>query len=123
MTCFAMPRSVLWARSEMNDLFRCYRLPEWTALGKPLRSRQAAILAVANLDKKNKNITSTLVSYLHEPYFDVNFWVFYALGTRGDPDAIGFSEDLLKEGDLSMGERSVIERQITALKSGGAKQQ
>ena len=96
-------------------------LLEWSALGKPLRSRQAAILAVANLDKKNKNITKTLVSYLHDPYFDVNFWVLYGLGSRGDPDAIGPLEELLKSDDLSMGERSVVERQITALKSGGAK--
>jgi aminopeptidase N len=94
-------------------------LLDWTALGKPLDSRQAAILAVANLDKKNKNITNTLVSYLHEPHFDVNFWVIYGLGSRGDPDAIAPLEDLLKGDDLSMGERSVVERQVAKLKSGG----
>jgi aminopeptidase N len=91
-------------------------LLDWSAPGKSYRSRQAAILAVAGLDKKNKDITRRLVSYLHETYFDVKFWVLYALGSRGDPDAIAPLEQLLGSGDLSMSEKSVIKRQIASLK-------
>ena len=82
-----MPGWKAWARSAMTAPCRC--CSNGRRSENRLRSRQAAILAVANLDKKNKNITNTLVSYLHEPYFDVNFWVIYGLGSRGDPDAIG----------------------------------
>jgi len=91
-------------------------LLDWSVPGKSYRGRQAAILAVAGLDKKNKDITRTLVSYLHETYFDVKFWVLYALGSRGDPDAIAPLEQLLGSGDLSMSEKSVIKRQIASLK-------
>jgi aminopeptidase N len=91
-------------------------LLDGSATGKSYRNRQAAMLAIAGLDKKNKDITKALVSYLHEPYFDVRFWVLYALGSRGDPDAIGPLEELLGSGDLSMGEKSAIKRQISALR-------
>jgi aminopeptidase N len=91
-------------------------LLEWSAPGKSYRSRQDAMMAVARLDKKNKDITKTLVSYLRDPYFDVNFWVLYALGERGDPEALGPLEELLKSGDFSLGEKSVIVSQITALR-------
>ncbi|HVB57434.1 MAG TPA: M1 family aminopeptidase [Candidatus Acidoferrales bacterium] len=91
-------------------------LLDWSSPGKDLRTRQAAMLAVAHLDRKNKDITKALISYLHEPYFDVNFWVLFAIGERGDPDAIAPLQDLLNSGDVSLGERSIVEEQIALLK-------
>jgi len=92
-------------------------LIEWSAPGKPFETRQVAMGAVARLDKKDKKITQTLLSYLQEPHFDVNFWALFALGERGDPDAIGPLEDLLKSGNLSMGERPVVEEQLGILRA------
>ena len=92
-------------------------LLEWSALGKPLDSRGAAIGAVSGLDKKNKEITQALLSYLKEPYFDVKFAALFALGRRGDPDAIAPLEDLLKSGDLPLGSVSFVKSQIASLKS------
>ncbi len=92
-------------------------LLEWSALGKPLDSRGAAIGAVASLDKNNHEITKTLASYLREPYFRVKFPTMFALGRRGDPEAIGPLEDLVKSGDLSIGMMPFVQGQISALKA------
>jgi HEAT repeat protein/PBS lyase HEAT-like repeat-containing protein len=92
-------------------------LLEWSAPGKPLETRTAAIGGVAGLDKSNKEITKALISYLQEPYFNVKFSALYALGSRGDQDAIGPLEALLKSGDLSIGAAPFIESQISALKA------
>lgn len=91
-------------------------LLEWSAPGKPFETRQAAIAGVAQLDKTNHAITQTLISYLHEPYFDVRFSALFALGRRGDASAIGPLEDLLKSNDLSLGSAPYVEMQIAALK-------
>jgi HEAT repeat protein len=45
----------------------------WSAAGKPLETRGAAITALAGLDKSNKEITKALVAYLQEPYFNIKF--------------------------------------------------
>jgi aminopeptidase N len=92
-------------------------LLEWTKPGKPLGSRGAAISAVAGLDKKNKDITKTLISYLREPYSEVKFASLFALGGRGDPDAIGPLEEFLKSGDLNPGMAPLLQGQISALKA------
>jgi len=99
-------------------------LLEWSATGKPFEARSAAIGAVAGLDKKNKQITQTLISYLREPYFDVKFAALFALGRRGDPDAIAPLEEMVKSGDLPIGAAPFVQRQISALKAqaGGGKQ-
>ena len=97
-------------------------LLEWSAIGKPFTSRLAAIGAVAELDKKNPAITATLVSYLREPYFDVQFYTMAALGRRGDPSAIAPLEALVKSGNLSLGTAPMIQREIDSLKEkSGAK--
>jgi aminopeptidase N len=95
-------------------------LLDWAALGKPLDTRGAAIVGVARLDKKNREITKTLVSFLKEPYFDVKFPTLFALGTRGDPEAIPALEDLLKTGDLSNEVAPIVEAQIEAIKAASA---
>ncbi len=98
-------------------------LIEWSSAGKPVGSRRAAIGALADLDKSNKVITQALISYVKEPYFDVKYAALFALGSRGDPGAIGPLEELLKSGDLSIGERPLVERQISALKAVAAGKQ
>jgi aminopeptidase N len=92
-------------------------LLEWAGPGKPLESRGAAISAVASLDKKNKEITQALISYLKEPYFDVKLTALFSLGRRGDPDAIAPLEEWLNSGDLPIDTAPYVKAQIAALKS------
>jgi aminopeptidase N len=92
-------------------------LLEWSGPGKDQHTRQAAIMAVGRLDKKNKEITKTLVAYLHEPYFDVSLWGLFAIGERGDTDAIGPLEDLLKSDDVTANQKTMIESQVEVLKA------
>ena len=91
-------------------------LLDWSSPGKDQRTRQVAMMAVGRLDKKNKDITKALVAYLHEPYFDVSFWGLFAVGERGDPDAIPPLEDLLKSEDVTANQKTMIETQIEVLK-------
>jgi aminopeptidase N len=91
-------------------------LLEWSAPGKDLETRGAAIEAVAGLDLKNKAITRVLISYIREPYTDVKFTTLFALGRRGDPEAIEPLEELVKSGDLNLGDAPFVEMQIEALK-------
>lgn len=97
-------------------------LLEWSATGKPFESRRAAISGVSQLDRSNHAITQVLVSYLHEPYFDVRFSALFALGRRGDPAAVAPLEELLKSKDLSLGFEPYIQMQIEALQNQGKKQ-
>ncbi len=92
-------------------------LTEWSAAGKPIVSRQAAIGAIAELAKPNHAITQTLVSYLSEPYFDIRIAAIFALGARGDTDAIAPLENLLKSGDLTVAIGPYIEMVLRMLKS------
>jgi aminopeptidase N len=96
-------------------------LLEWSRPGKDQRTRQAAMLAVGRLDKKNKEITKTLLAYLHEPSFDVSLWGLFAIGERGDADAIGPLEDLLKSDDVTANQKTMIESQIEVLQAHAAK--
>lgn len=75
---------------------------------------------MAGLDLKNKEITRALISYLREPYTDVKFAALFALGRRGDPDAIAPLEELVKSGDLNLGDEPYVEMQIQALKQKAA---
>jgi len=92
-------------------------LLEWSATGQDIHTRQIAIMAVARLDKKNKEITKALVAYLHEPYFDVRYWGLFAIGSRGDLDAVAPLEELLKSDDVTASERTMIEQQVAELKA------
>jgi aminopeptidase N len=92
-------------------------LLEWSAVGQDMHTRQAAMMAVAHLDRKNKDVTKALVSYLHEPYFDVSFWDLFAIGARGDPDAVAPLEEMLKSDDVTANQKTMIEEQIAALKA------
>jgi aminopeptidase N len=92
-------------------------LLEWSATGKDFDTRSAAIGSIAELDSKNKKITTALVGYLGEPYFDVKFSTIFALGRRGDLDALPALENLRKSGEFGLGNEPFLDAQISALKA------
>jgi|HubBroStandDraft_5_1064220.scaffolds.fasta_scaffold10805_3 aminopeptidase N len=103
---------------ELGDDRAVPLLLSWSATGKDIDARAAAIPAVAGLDLKNPAITQTLISYLKEPYFDIKFTTIFALTRRGDPAAIQPLEDILKSGELSgTGIQPFVEAQLKALKA------
>ena len=90
-------------------------LREWSAPGKPMDSRTAAIASLGRLDKENKDITKQLASYLTEPHFPARYAAIFALGNRGDAMAIPALETLLKSDDLSIEMVPMIKEQIEKL--------
>jgi len=72
----------------------------WAEPGKPFAARSAAIAALGQLDKKNKEITKKLLAYAQEPYQPVAYSALAAFGQRGDADSIASLEDLLNRGAL-----------------------
>jgi aminopeptidase N len=92
-------------------------LLEWSALGKPIESREAAIASLARLEKDNKEITKQIAAYLNEPHFPVRMASIFALGARGDVTAIPALEALLKSNDLSIEMVPMIKGQIATLKT------
>ncbi len=91
-------------------------LLQWSAVGKPIDSRTAAINSLARLQKDNKEITKQIAAYLSEPHFPVRMAAIYALGGRGDATAIPALEALLKSDDLSIEMAPMIKGQIARLK-------
>ena len=91
-------------------------LLQWSAAGKPLDSRTAAINSLGRLQKDNKEITKQIAAYLTEPHFPVRMASIYALGGRGDATAIPALEALLKSDDLSIEMAPMIKAQIARLK-------
>jgi aminopeptidase N len=91
-------------------------LLQWSAVGKPIDSRTAAINSLARLQKDNQDITKQIGTYLTEPHFSVRMAAIYALGTRGDATAIPALEALLKIDDLSIEMVPMIKGQIARLK-------
>jgi aminopeptidase N len=92
-------------------------LLQWSAAGKPIDSRNAAISSLARLQKDNKDITNQIASYLSEPHFPIRMASIFALGARGDASAIPALEALLKSDDLSIEMAPMIKRQIASLKT------
>ena len=91
-------------------------LLQWSAAGKPIDSRTAAINSLAHLQKDNQQITKQIAAYLTEPHFRVRMAAIYALGGRGDASAIPALEALLKSDDLSIEMAPMIKGQIARLK-------
>lgn len=91
-------------------------LLQWSASGKPIDSRTAAINSLGRLKKDDKEITQQIASYLTEPHFPVRMASIYALGGRGDATAVPALEALLKSDDLSIEMVPMIKGQITRLK-------
>jgi len=92
-------------------------LLQWSAPGKPIDSRNAAIFSLARLQKDNKDITNQIASYLSEAHFPIRMASIFALGARGDASAIPALEALLKSDDLSIEMAPMIKRQIASLKA------
>src|SRR5947207_5363646 len=91
-------------------------LLQWSAAGKPLDSRTAAINSLGRLQKDNKDITKQIAAYLSEPHFSIRMAAIYALGGRGDATAIPALEDVLKSDDLSSQMAPIIDAHIARLK-------
>jgi len=91
-------------------------LLQWSAAGKPIDSRTAAINSLGRLKKDDKEITQQIAAYLTEAHFPVRMAAVYALGTRGDATAIPALEALLKSDDLSIEMAPMIKGQIARLK-------
>jgi HEAT repeat protein len=91
-------------------------LEQWSAPGKPIDSRTAAIRSLASLQKNDKDITRQIASYLSEPHFPVRMAAIFALGGRGDATAIPALEALLNSEDLSIEMAPMIKEQIARLK-------
>src|SRR5216683_247097 len=108
--------AALRAFSTLGDDKAVPLLLEWSAVGKPVDSRTAAIYSLARLQKDNKEITKQIASYLSEPHFSVRIAAIYALGGRGDATAVPALEGLLKNDDLSIELTPMIKGQIARLK-------
>jgi aminopeptidase N len=91
-------------------------LLQWSAPGKPIDSRTAAINSLGRLQKDNQEITKQIAAYLTEPHFSVRMAATYALGSRGDATAIPALEALLQSDDLSIEMVPMIKGQIARLK-------
>jgi aminopeptidase N len=91
-------------------------LLHWSAPGRPMDSRTAAIRSLARLQKDNQDITKQIAAYITEPHFRVRMAAIYALGGRGDATAVPALEALLKSDDLSIEMTPMIKGQIARLK-------
>jgi aminopeptidase N len=91
-------------------------LLHWSAPGRPMDSRTAAIRSLARLQKDNQDITKQIAAYITEPHFRVRMAAIYALGGRGDATAVPALEALLKSDDLSIEMTPMIKGQIAHLK-------
>jgi len=107
----------LRALGRLGDVRAVPLLTGWSVVGKPMSTRQAAIGALAGLDKTNKDITHLLISYLSEPYFEARLSAIFALGERGDADAIAPLEEMLKNGELTQAIGPYIELSLRLLKA------
>ncbi len=96
-------------------------LRQWSAPGKPIDSRTAAIRSLASLEKSNQEITKQIAGYLSEPHFPVRMAAIFSLGGRGDATAVPALEALLKSSDLSIEMVPMIKEQIARLQKPGAK--
>jgi aminopeptidase N len=108
--------AALRAFSSLGDDKAVPLLLEWSAVGKPIESRTAAIYSLARLQKDNKEITKQIASYLSEPRHSIRMSSIYGLGVRGDASAIPALEALLKTDDLSIVMAPMIKGQIARLK-------
>jgi HEAT repeat protein len=107
-------RGALRAFGDLGDDKAAPLVLEWSADGKPLTSRAAAISSLGQLDKDNREITKALISYAEEGHRDVRFPAVLALGHRGDPAAIPTLDELAKAGGFGA---SIIQGQIQAIRA------
>ncbi|HXW18543.1 MAG TPA: HEAT repeat domain-containing protein, partial [Candidatus Acidoferrales bacterium] len=110
-------RAALRAFGDLGDDKAAPLVLEWSALGKPLPLRAAAVSSLGQLDRKNKEITHALISYVNEGHRDVRFPAVFALGRRGDPEAIPALEEYIKNNGVSGGFARMIRGQIEAIQA------
>ena len=96
-------------------------LEQWSAPGKPIDSRTAAIRSLASLEKNNQGITKRIAGYLSESHFPVRMAAIFSLGGRGDATAVPALEALLKSSDLSIEMVPMIKEQIARLQKPASK--
>ena len=109
-------RAALRAMGPLGDDQAVATLLEWSAEGKPIALRTAAIASLAQLDKKNEAVGKQLIAYLDDQAFDIRTAAVNALGDRDDPAAIPALEAMLRRTDLPVNFSNVIERQIARLR-------
>ncbi|HEY4817306.1 MAG TPA: M1 family aminopeptidase [Candidatus Acidoferrum sp.] len=90
-------------------------LREWSAPGKAIETREAAIASLGRLEKGNKEITAQIASYLTESHYPIRYAAIHALGSRGDASAIPALQSLLKRDDLSIEMAPTVKQQIADL--------
>jgi aminopeptidase N len=90
-------------------------LREWSASGKAIETREAAIASLGRLEKGNKEITAQIASYLTESHYPIRYAAIRALGNRGDASAIPALQELLKRDDLSIEMAPTVKQQIARL--------
>jgi hypothetical protein len=90
-------------------------LQQWIVVGKPISERTSALTSLAQLDRKNQQITQEIASYLTEPRAGIRSAAIQSLGIRGDASAIPALEAMLKRSDLSIEVAPMIKEEIAEL--------
>lgn len=112
-------RSALSGFGMLGDARAVPLLLDWSAPGKPFACRESAIASLAALDRSDGKITQKLVSYLHEPYFDLQLAAIFALARRGDPSAAAPLRAMLDGKELTTVEAPYIRTALTVLQNKG----
>jgi aminopeptidase N len=113
-------RAALISLGALGDERAVPLLLEWSAPGQPFRCRESAIASLAMLDKSNAKITQTLISYLSEPYYDLQVATILSLARRGDPAAAGPLQAMLHGQELTTVEDPFIETALELLRGKNA---
>ncbi|MGH9738962.1 MAG: M1 family aminopeptidase [Candidatus Acidiferrales bacterium] len=108
-------RAALASFGALGDSRAVPLLLGWSAPGKPFACRESAIASLAVLDRSNAKITRTLISYLHEPYFDLQVATVLSLARRGDPAAAAPLQAMLHGQELTTVEDPFIQSALDVL--------
>jgi len=93
---------------------------DWSAPGRPLPLRTAAIRSLGALDRGNSSTTRRLLSYVDEPIAPVRRAALSALDRRDDTSAIAPLEAVLARGDLSDPLQESVRRVVAHLRKAAA---
>ncbi|MGH9686982.1 MAG: M1 family aminopeptidase [Candidatus Acidiferrales bacterium] len=108
-------RAALASFGALGDSRAVPLLLGWSAPGKPFGCRESAIASLAVLERSNTKITRTLISYLHEPYFDLQVATVLSLARRGDPAATAPLQAMLHGKELTTVEDPFIQSALDVL--------
>jgi aminopeptidase N len=93
---------------------------DWTAPGRPLDVRAAAIRSLGVLDRGNPETTRRLLAYVDEPIAPIRRAALSALEQRADASAIAPLEAVLTRGDLSDRVEASVRRVVAHLRKSAA---